>query len=84
MKEGSNPDEVREWYDFGALASIHTMSPSFPKISKLPDWISSAVYDSWQNNQHLKRGDILELKFISAAPEIAGKGSHPTFHFIKL
>ncbi|KAK4394841.1 hypothetical protein Sango_1638400 [Sesamum angolense] len=45
---------------------------------------SGAVYDSWQNNPHLKRGDILELKFISAAPEMAGKGSHPAFHFIKL
>ncbi|KAL0308029.1 UNVERIFIED_CONTAM: hypothetical protein Sangu_2998000 [Sesamum angustifolium] len=84
MMEGSRPEEVREWYEFGALASVHTMSPSFPEISKLPDWISGAVYDSWQNNPHLKRGDILELKFISAAPEMAGKGSHPAFHFIKL
>ncbi|KAK4395810.1 Enzymatic polyprotein [Sesamum angolense] len=84
MMEGSKPEEVREWYEFGALASVHTMSPSFSKISKLPDWISGAVYDSWQNNPHLKRGDILELKFISAAPETAGKGSHPAFHFIKL
>ncbi|KAL0318285.1 UNVERIFIED_CONTAM: hypothetical protein Sangu_1984700 [Sesamum angustifolium] len=40
MMEGSKPEEVREWYEFGALASVHTMSPSFPKISKLPDWIS--------------------------------------------
>ncbi|KAK4386140.1 putative enzymatic polyprotein [Sesamum angolense] len=84
MMEGSKPEEVREWYEFGALASVHTMSPSFPKISKLSDWISGAVYDSWKNNPHLKRGDILELKFISAAPEMAGKGSHPAFHFIKL
>ncbi|KAL0313733.1 UNVERIFIED_CONTAM: hypothetical protein Scaly_2906000 [Sesamum calycinum] len=84
MMEGSKPEEVREWYEFGALASVHTMSPSFPKISKLPEWISGAVYDSWQNNPHLKRGDILELKFISAAPETAGNGSHPAFHFIKL
>ncbi|KAL0327866.1 UNVERIFIED_CONTAM: movement protein [Sesamum calycinum] len=84
MMEGSKPEEVQEWYEFGALASVHTMSPSFPKISKLPDWISGAVYDSWKNNPHLKRGDILELKFISAAPEMAGKGSHPAFHFIKL
>ncbi|KAK4392506.1 Enzymatic polyprotein [Sesamum angolense] len=65
MMEGSKPEEVREWYEFGALASVHTMSPSFPEISKLPEWISGAVYDSWQNNPHLKRGDILELKFIS-------------------
>ncbi|KAL0292261.1 UNVERIFIED_CONTAM: movement protein [Sesamum calycinum] len=84
MLEGSKPEEVREWYEFGALASVHTMSPSFPKISKLPEWISGAVYDSWKNNPHLKRGDILELKFISAAPETVGKGLHSTFHFIKL
>ncbi|KAK4400899.1 putative enzymatic polyprotein [Sesamum angolense] len=84
MMEGSKPEEVQEWYEFGALASVHTMSPSFPEISKLPEWISGAVYDSWQNNPHLKRGDILQLKFISAAPEIAGKWSHPAFHFIKL
>ncbi|KAL0313500.1 UNVERIFIED_CONTAM: movement protein [Sesamum radiatum] len=63
---------------------VHTMSPSFSEISKFPEWISGAVYDSWQNNPHLKRGDILELKFISAAPETAGKGSHPAFYFIKL
>ncbi|KAL0396536.1 UNVERIFIED_CONTAM: movement protein [Sesamum calycinum] len=84
MMESSKPEEVREWYEFGALASVHTMSPSFLKISKLPEWISGAVYDSWKNNPHLKRGDILELKFISAAPKTAGKGSHPAFHFIKL
>ncbi|KAL0394881.1 UNVERIFIED_CONTAM: Enzymatic polyprotein [Sesamum latifolium] len=84
MLEGSKLEDVREWYDFGALALVHTISPSFSKISKLPEWISGAVYDSWQNNPHLKRGDILELKFISAAPETAGKGSHPAFYFIKL
>ncbi|KAL0300184.1 UNVERIFIED_CONTAM: hypothetical protein Sangu_3135100 [Sesamum angustifolium] len=84
MLEGSKPEEAREWYEFGALASVHTMSPSFLKISKLPEWISGAVYDSRKNNSHLKRRDILELKFISATPETAGKGSHPTFHFIKL
>ncbi|KAL0361496.1 UNVERIFIED_CONTAM: hypothetical protein Sradi_3834100 [Sesamum radiatum] len=80
--KGPNPKMSEN--DFGALASVHTMSPSFPEISKLPEWISGAVYDSWQNNPHLKRGDILELKFVSAAPETVGKGSHPTFHFIKL
>ncbi|KAL0378626.1 UNVERIFIED_CONTAM: hypothetical protein Sradi_3168100 [Sesamum radiatum] len=29
MLEGSKPEDVREWYDFGALASVHTMSPVF-------------------------------------------------------
>ncbi|KAL2235767.1 UNVERIFIED_CONTAM: hypothetical protein Sindi_1308900 [Sesamum indicum] len=80
----SKPEDVREWYDFGALASIHTMSPSFPELSKLPEWISGAVFDSWQNNPHLKRGDVLEIKFVSVAPETAGNGSHPAFHFMKL
>ncbi|KAK4384252.1 Enzymatic polyprotein [Sesamum angolense] len=37
MMEGSKPEEVQEWYEFGALASVHTMSPSFPEISKLPE-----------------------------------------------
>ncbi|KAK4390178.1 movement protein [Sesamum angolense] len=27
MMEGSKPEEVRECYEFGALASVHTMSP---------------------------------------------------------
>ncbi|KAL2226503.1 UNVERIFIED_CONTAM: hypothetical protein Sindi_2009000, partial [Sesamum indicum] len=84
MLEGSKSEDVREWYDFGALASVHTMSPSFPELSKLPEWISGAVFDSWQNNPHLKRGDVLEIKFVSVAPKTAGKGSHPAFHFMKL
>ncbi|KAL2230973.1 UNVERIFIED_CONTAM: hypothetical protein Sindi_1691700 [Sesamum indicum] len=36
----SNSEDVREWHDFGALASVHTMPPSFSEISKLPEWIS--------------------------------------------
>ena len=84
MLEGSDSKEVRKWYDFGAIASIHTTAPGFPEIEKLPGWITEAVRESWQNNPHLGRGDILELKFISAAPEIVGKGSYPVFHFIKL
>ncbi|KAL0411464.1 UNVERIFIED_CONTAM: hypothetical protein Slati_3736100 [Sesamum latifolium] len=60
------------------------MSPSFPKISKLLERISGAVYDSWKNNPHLKRNDTLELKFISTAPKTTGKESHPAFYFIKL
>ncbi|KAL2251418.1 UNVERIFIED_CONTAM: hypothetical protein Sindi_2264100, partial [Sesamum indicum] len=42
------------------------------------------VFDSWQNNAHLKTSDVLEMKFISVAPKTVGKGSHPTFHFMKL
>ena len=84
MLEGSKPEDVREWYDFGAHASVYTMSPSFSEISKLSEWISGAVFDSWQNNPHLKRSDVLKIKFVSVAPETAEKGSHPAFHFMKL
>ncbi|KAL2228436.1 UNVERIFIED_CONTAM: hypothetical protein Sindi_1823300 [Sesamum indicum] len=84
MLEGSKPKDVREWYDFGALASVHTISPSFSEISKLPEWISGVVFYLWENNPHLRRGDVLEIKFVSVALEIAGKGSHPAFHFMKL
>ncbi|KAL2230823.1 UNVERIFIED_CONTAM: hypothetical protein Sindi_1676700 [Sesamum indicum] len=80
----SKSADVREWYDFGALSSIHTMSPSFSEISKLPKWISGAVFDSWQNNPQLKRCDVLEIKFVSVAPETAEKGSDPAFYFMKL
>ncbi|KAK4383296.1 movement protein [Sesamum angolense] len=59
MMEGSKPEEVREWYEFGALASVHTMSPSFPEISKLPDWISGA------------RPDMVAFNRIKAASEEA-------------
>ncbi|KAL8473040.1 hypothetical protein ACS0TY_030041 [Phlomoides rotata] len=31
------PNDVRRWYNFGALASIRTVAPSFWEISKLPD-----------------------------------------------
>ncbi|KAK4405014.1 hypothetical protein Sango_0870000 [Sesamum angolense] len=84
MLEGSKPKEVRELYDCGDLASVHTISSSFQKISKLSEWISGGVYDLWQNISHLKRGDTLEIKFVSAAPKTTGKGSHPTLYFIKL
>lgn len=54
------------------------------EIFKLLEWISVAVYNSLQNNFHLKRGDIPQLKFISLALEIISNGSHPVFEFIKL
>ncbi|KAK4381259.1 movement protein [Sesamum angolense] len=78
LKKFENGMSLELWLQFILCHQV------FSEISKLPEWISGAVYDSWQNNPHLKRGDILELKFISAAPEMAGKGSHPAFHFIKL
>ncbi|KAH6811358.1 hypothetical protein C2S51_025120 [Perilla frutescens var. frutescens] len=84
MLPGTNPHEVKQWYDFGELASIQTMSPGFPEIKCIPKWIQEAVQESWANNDMLSRGDVLELYFISAAPEPVGKGNHEAFHYIRL
>ncbi|KAL2246120.1 UNVERIFIED_CONTAM: hypothetical protein Sindi_2880200 [Sesamum indicum] len=56
----------------------------FSENLKTSGWISGAVFYSWQNNPHLKGGDVLEIKFVSVALETAGKESPPAFHFMKL
>ncbi|KAL0291092.1 UNVERIFIED_CONTAM: hypothetical protein Sradi_7034800 [Sesamum radiatum] len=67
MLEGSKPEDVRKWYDFGALASVHTMSPSSPEISKLLEWISGAVYNSWQNTPlKTRRHSRVKIHFSSS------------------
>ncbi|KAL8548238.1 hypothetical protein ACS0TY_007529 [Phlomoides rotata] len=58
--KGVSPNDVRKWYNFGALASIWTVAP---------DWVLNAVVESWHNNPHLKRGDELEIKFITVTSE---------------
>ena len=34
--QGSNPEEVRDWYDFGSIATIYLTTPDFPEIARLP------------------------------------------------
>ena len=41
--QDSSPEEVRKWYDFGAINSIHMSSPNFPEIALLPFWIKEGV-----------------------------------------
>ncbi|GFQ02388.1 hypothetical protein PHJA_002382800 [Phtheirospermum japonicum] len=75
----------RQWEKLATRrASVYTIAPSFPEISKLPKWIGEAVHETLANNPHLARGDVLELYFISATPEPAKKGFNEAFHFIKL
>ncbi|KAL8463011.1 hypothetical protein ACS0TY_033864 [Phlomoides rotata] len=84
-EKGAGPNDVRKWYNFRALASIYTVAPSFREISELPDWVCNAVQDSWHNNPHLKRGDELEIKFITVASEDTTNSiQYPSFHFMKL
>ncbi|KAL8512553.1 hypothetical protein ACS0TY_018874 [Phlomoides rotata] len=83
--KGANPNDVRRWCEFGALASICTIAPGFREISELPDWVLNAIVESWHNNPHLKRGDELEIKFITMASEDTTNAiQYPSFHFMKL
>ncbi|KAL8492729.1 hypothetical protein ACS0TY_024069 [Phlomoides rotata] len=40
--KGANPNNVRRWFNFGALASVCTIAPSFWEISGLPDWVANS------------------------------------------
>ncbi|KAL8541529.1 hypothetical protein ACS0TY_002703 [Phlomoides rotata] len=83
--KGVNPNDVRRWYEFGALASICTIAPNFQEISELPDWVLNAVVESWHNNPHLKRGDEPDIKFITVSSEDTTNAiQYPSFHFMKL
>ncbi|KAL8487670.1 hypothetical protein ACS0TY_024115 [Phlomoides rotata] len=47
--------------------------------------ILNAVYKSWNNNPHLKRGEELEIKFITITSENTTNAiKYPSFHFMKL
>ncbi|KAL8497203.1 hypothetical protein ACS0TY_020766 [Phlomoides rotata] len=83
--KGESPDDVRRWYNFGALASIRTIAPGFREILELPDWVLNPIVESWHNNPHLKRGDELEIMFITVASEdMTNNIQYPSFHFMKL
>ncbi|KAL8503268.1 hypothetical protein ACS0TY_022126 [Phlomoides rotata] len=83
--KGAHPIEVRRWYGFGTLASLCTVAPGFWEILELPDWVLNAVIESWHNNPHLKRGDELEIKFITVASEdTTNMIQYPSVHFMKL
>ncbi|KAL8463256.1 hypothetical protein ACS0TY_034047 [Phlomoides rotata] len=74
-----------EKYKFRALASIRTVAPGFREISELPYWVFNVVHESWHNNPHLKRGEELEIKFITTTSEdITNSIQYPSFHFMKL
>ncbi|KAL8474648.1 hypothetical protein ACS0TY_031187 [Phlomoides rotata] len=52
---------------------------------KEKDWILNVIYESWYNNPHLKRGEELEIKFITIASEdTTNVIKYPSFHFMKL
>ena len=34
--QGANPEEIRDLYDFGSIATIYMTSTNFPEIERLP------------------------------------------------
>ena len=48
--QGSTPEEIRDWYDFGSIATIYLTTPDFPEIARLPGWIREGVHDNFANN----------------------------------
>ena len=60
--------EIRDWYDFGSIATIYMTSSDFPDIERLPGWIKG-VKDNFGNNPMIKIDDIITLDFFSASPD---------------
>ena len=67
--QGSNPEEIREWYDFGSIATIYLTSPDFSEIERFPGWIKDGVGDNFEDNSLIKIDDTLALDFFSASPD---------------
>lgn len=44
MRPNGHPKDVKLLYEFGALASVYIISPSFLEISLLPKWIKKVVH----------------------------------------
>ncbi|KAL8518328.1 hypothetical protein ACS0TY_009628 [Phlomoides rotata] len=80
--------------EFDAAHFITDVSGKYPRlwtlkgahqISVLPDWVCNVVQESWHNNPYLKRGDELEIKFITVAREdMTNSIQYPSFDFMKL
>ena len=82
--QGSNPEEIRDWYDFGSIATIYLTTPDFPEIARLPGWIREGVQDNFTNNSLIKIDDTLALDFFSASPDFENEQRFPVWHFIRM
>ena len=75
--QGSNPEEIREWYDFDSITTIYLTSPDFLKIARLPGWIREGVRDNFGNNSLIKIDDTLALDFFIASPDFDDNQTFP-------
>ena len=82
--KGANPEEIRDWYDFGSIATIYMTSPNFPEIERLPRWIKDGVKDHFGNNPMINLNDVIALDFFSASPNFDENQTYHVRHFIKM
>ena len=82
--QGSNPEEIREWYDFGSIATIYLTSSDFSEIARLPRWIREGVQDNFGNNSLITINDTLALDFFNASPDFDDNKTFPVWHFIRM
>ncbi|KAL8468697.1 hypothetical protein ACS0TY_031767 [Phlomoides rotata] len=77
--KGAGPNDVRRWYNFGALTSICTIAPGFREISELPDWVLNAVRPLHEEKEgHLPHSPQIteprrKRSHIPHSPQITGK-----------
>ena len=75
--QGANPEEIRDWYDFGSIATVHMTSPNFPKIKRLLGWIKDGVKDNFENIPMIKLNDVITLDFFSPNPDFDENQTYP-------
>ncbi|KAL8533994.1 hypothetical protein ACS0TY_010133 [Phlomoides rotata] len=73
--KGMDPNDVRRWYNFGALALIRTVAPGFREISELPDW---GITQEWKpSHHHLELGGKIKEGGPSTKKKKATYRTHP-------
>ena len=82
--QGADPEEIRDWYDFGSIATIYLTTPDFPEIYNLPGWIKEGVKDNFENNSLISINNTLALDFFSASPDFENNQRFPVWHFIRM
>ena len=82
--QGANPVEIRDWYDFGSIATIYMTYPDFPEIERLLGWIKEGIKDNFENNLIIKIDDTIALDFFSASPDFYSNQTYPIWNFIKM
>ena len=82
--QGSNPEEICDWYDFGSIAIIYMTSPNFLEIEILSRWIKKCVKDNFENNSMIKMNNVIALDFFNASPDFDENQTYPVWYFIKM